>query len=144
LFAVAAVAAGLATTGSFGFLAGRSDGIAPAVAEPMLPAGSRTVEGWNSETEVAGTAVLTPAAWGTGIKLHISGAQKAVAPGTGCVLIALSNAGATGKAASWAIPVSSPQSDEEIGGSTAIPLHQLSELLVVTDYGEQLLSVSVA
>ncbi len=144
LFAVAAVITGLATAGGVGFVEGGS-GTATPTGMPSPPNGTRTVDGWDKETDVMGTAVLTPAGWGTGIQLTISGTQEAAAPGTGCILLAISSVGTTGKAASWAIPASSPTpAGERIGGSTAIPLHQLSMLLVVTDYGQPLLAVPVA
>jgi hypothetical protein len=151
LFGVAAMVAGLATAGGIGLFAGRSAPGTP-IPDPLSPApasapanGSLKVDGWDKKTDVAGTAILTPATWGTGIQFTITGTQQAAAPGTGCILIAISHVGATGRAASWAIPASSSTTaGERIGGSTAIPLNQLSMLLVVTDYGEPLLAVPVA
>lgn len=149
LFAVAAAAACLAVAGGVGFTAGHATGDHTAAdhapsAGPTPSTGVRTVMGRNATTTVTGHAVLTPAAWGTGIHLVVAGTQDVVAAGVRCTLLAVSRTGATDTAGSWTVPERSPTSSgEHLRASTAIPLRELSKLLVVTEDGQELLAVPV-
>jgi hypothetical protein len=144
--AVAAVAACLAAAGAVGFTMGREGSRegGPMVAAPASPAGTHIAEGRDSTATVTGRAELTPAAWGTAIQITVAGTQQVVDAGVRCTLLAVSRTGESEPAGSWTVPERSPTpAGERIPAATAIPLRDLSKLLVVTSDGRELLAVSV-
>jgi len=85
-------------------------------------------------TGVRATVAATPRAWGTELRVRVSGA----APGERCRLIARARDGRTDVAASWWTTYSG---SAELRGAAAIPAADLVALDVVTSAGQRLVRV---
>jgi hypothetical protein len=105
---------------------------------PSQPSAVRLVGG-DARTATHAVVQLQPKAWGTAMKLTLSG----VPGGRRCELIAVSDDGVREVAASWTVPAGGY--DEErplvIDGAVGIPLVDLDELQVMTMQGERLVSL---
>jgi Putative zinc-finger len=88
-------------------------------------------------THVKATVALTRLDVGTRLRLHLTG----VPPRGWCSLVARSRDGRSDTAATW---LADYGGRADVEGTTAIPADRLSELDVVTDQGQVLVSVPIA
>jgi predicted anti-sigma-YlaC factor YlaD len=125
--AVAAIAAAVAVALLFAWPRGGED--PPAVAARSAAA--------DAQTGVRATVAATSRAWGTELRVRMSGA----APGERCRLVARARDGRTEIAATWWTTYGG---SAEVTGAAAIPAAELAALDVVTVQGRRLVHVRMA
>lgn len=107
-----------------------------ALDRPGTPPVAAVVRGVDPATHVSASVAVTPGDSGTRLRLALTGAY----PSGWCSLVARSRDGRSQAAATW---VADPHGAAVVEGTTTIPADQLSELDVVTDTGEVLVSLPV-
>jgi anti-sigma factor RsiW len=95
---------------------------------------STVVSAESRGTHVEARAALTPAPWGTDVALRLSH----VTPGARCRLVAVAADGRREVAATWRADY---EGNATLRGVTAVPLGDLTRLVVVTDRRGRLVSV---
>lgn len=114
-------------------VAGIATGIALPRSQPPAPAPT-TVAATDLGTAVHASMTLTSHAWGTQIRVRLSGVRWAQR----CVLLVTSTDGSRDVAATW---VATYPSAFNVAGTTAIPVRQIHELDIVTPSGARLVAV---
>jgi hypothetical protein len=131
---VAAVAA-LAAVTVLAFVAWRAaDERLPGDRAPIAAAPAATTAAADARTGVRATVAATPRAWGTELRVRVSGA----APGERCRLVARARDGSTEVAGTWWTTYSG---SADLTGAAAIPAADLVALDVVTNAGHRLIRV---
>jgi hypothetical protein len=125
LFGVAAAAVAV--------VVGIAVGIALPRSQPTVPV-STTVAATDPGTDVHASMTLTSHAWGTQIRVRLSGVRWAQR----CVLLVTAVDGRRDVAATW---VATYPSAFNVAGTTAIPVRQIHELDIVTTTGQRLVTV---
>jgi hypothetical protein len=101
---------------------------------PIAAAQAATTAAADARTGVRATVAATPRAWGTELRVRLSGA----APGERCRLVARARDGSTEVAGTWWTTYSG---SADLTGAAAIPAADLVALDVVTNAGHRLIRV---